>query len=57
MKNFLGIALSITFLLSSLTSMYGQGPDEYWIGLEEYAVHTDGDLEGMTTMENVSSYA
>jgi hypothetical protein len=49
MKNFLGIALSITFLLSSLTSMYGQGPDEYWIGLEEYAVHTDGDLEGMTT--------
>jgi hypothetical protein len=49
MKNFLGIALSITFLLSSLTSMYGQGPDEYWIGLEEYAVHTNGDLEGMTT--------
>jgi hypothetical protein len=49
MKNFLGIALSITFLLSSLTSMYGQGPDEYWIGLEEYAVHTTGDLEGMTT--------
>ncbi|MEZ7816532.1 MAG: T9SS type A sorting domain-containing protein, partial [Flavobacteriales bacterium] len=35
--------------LSSLTSMYGQGPDEYWIGLEEYAVHTNGDLEGMTT--------
>ena len=49
MKNFLGIALSITFLLSSLTSMYGQGPDEYWIGLEEYAVHTNGNLEGMTT--------
>jgi hypothetical protein len=49
MKNFLGIALSITFLLSSLTSIYAQGPDEYWIGLEEYAVHTNGDLEGMTT--------
>lgn len=29
--------------------MYGQGPDEYWIGLEEYVVHTEGDLEGMTT--------
>ena len=49
MKNFLGIAISITFLLTSFDAIYGQGPDEYWIGLEEYAVHTDGDLEGMTT--------
>jgi len=49
MKNFLGIVLSITFLLTSIATMYGQGPDEYWIGLEEYVVHTDGDLEGMTT--------
>ena len=29
--------------------MLAQGPDEYWLGLEEYAVHTSGDLEGMTT--------
>lgn len=32
-----------------MTSISAQGPDEYWIGLEEYAVHTTGDLEGMTT--------
>tara|TARA_B100000768_G_scaffold133358_1_gene124132 strand:- start:1092 stop:2351 length:1260 start_codon:yes stop_codon:yes gene_type:complete len=49
MKNFLGIALSITFLFTSFAAIYGQGPDEYWIGLEEYEVHTNGDLEGMTT--------
>ena len=30
-------------------SLLSQGPDEYWLGLEEYAVHTSGDLEGMTT--------
>jgi len=49
MKNLFGFVLLLATSLSSLTSMYGQGPDEYWIGLEEYAVHTDGDLEGMTT--------
>jgi len=32
-----------------MTSISAQGPDEYWIGLEEYAVHTTGDLQGMTT--------
>ena len=30
-------------------TLFAQSPDEYWIGLEEYAVHTDGDLAGMTT--------
>ena len=49
MKNLFGFVLLLATSLSSLTSMYGQGPDEYWIGLEEYAVHTTGDLEGMTT--------
>ncbi len=49
MKNLFGLVLLLAISLSSLTSIYGQGPDEYWIGLEEYAVHTDGDLEGMTT--------
>ncbi|MFB1020504.1 MAG: T9SS type A sorting domain-containing protein [Flavobacteriales bacterium] len=49
MKNLFGFVLLLATSLSSLTSMYGQGPDEYWIGLEEYAVHTNGDLEGMTT--------
>ena len=49
MKNLFGFVLLLATSLSSLTSMYGQGPDEYWIGLEEYVVHTDGDLEGMTT--------
>ncbi len=49
MKNLFGLVLLLTISLSSLTSIYAQGPDEYWIGLEEYAVHTDGDLEGMTT--------
>ena len=40
-------------ILSALVLFAGtlcaQSPDEYWIGLEEYAVHTDGDLAGMTT--------
>jgi len=49
MKNLFGFVLILATSLSSLTSMYGQGPDEYWIGLEEYVVHTEGDLEGMTT--------
>ncbi|MDA1383270.1 MAG: hypothetical protein O3A22_05140, partial [Bacteroidetes bacterium] len=49
MKNLFGLVLLLTISLSSLTSIYAQGPDEYWIGLEEYAVHTNGDLEGMTT--------
>ena len=35
--------------LASVTIISAQGPDEYWIGLEEYAVHTDGTLAGMTT--------
>ena len=29
--------------------MLAQGPDEYWLGLEEYAVHTSGALQGQTT--------
>jgi hypothetical protein len=49
MKNLFGFVLLLATSLSSLTSIYAQGPDEYWIGLEEYAVHTNGDLEGMTT--------
>ena len=49
MKNLFGFVLLLATSLSSLTSIYAQGPDEYWIGLEEYVVHTDGDLEGMTT--------
>ena len=49
MKNLFGLVLLLAISLSSLTSVYAQGPDEYWIGLEEYVVHTDGDLEGMTT--------
>ena len=49
MKNFLGSVLLLAISLSSLSSLYAQGPDEYWIGLEEYAVHTEGDLAGMTT--------
>ncbi len=49
MKNLFGFVLLLATSLSSLTSMYAQGPDEYWIGLEEYVVHTEGDLEGMTT--------
>ena len=49
MKNLFGFVLLLATSLSSLTSIYAQGPDEYWIGLEEHAVHTNGDLEGMTT--------
>ena len=42
------------YLLTSLLCVFtltltAQGPDEYWIGLEEYAVHTEGELSGMTT--------
>jgi hypothetical protein len=39
----------ITVLALYTNSLFAQGPDEYWLGLEEYAVHTSGDLEGMTT--------
>ena len=49
MKNLFGFIFLLAISFSSLTSIYGQGPDEYWIGLEEYAVHTEGDLAGMTT--------
>ena len=49
MKNLFGFVLLLAISLSSLSSLYAQGPDEYWIGLEEYAVHTEGDLAGMTT--------
>ena len=49
MKNLFGFGLLLATSLSSMTSISAQGPDEYWIGLEEYAVHTTGDLEGMTT--------
>ena len=49
MKNLFGFVLLLAISLSSFTSICAQGPDEYWIGLEEYAVHTTGDLEGMTT--------
>lgn len=42
------------YLIASLLcvftlSLTAQGPDEYWVGLEEYAVHTEGELSGMTT--------
>ena len=49
MQNLFGFVLLLALSLSSFTSICAQGPDEYWIGLEEYAVHTTGDLEGMTT--------
>ena len=49
MKNLFGFVLLLAISLSSFTSICAQGPDEYWIGLEEYAVHTTGDLDGMTT--------
>ena len=39
----------LTALLISASTMLAQGPDEYWLGLEEYAVHIEGNLEGMTT--------
>jgi len=44
-EGFLFIAISF----ASLTSMVAQGPNEYWVGLEEYAVHTEGALAGLTT--------
>jgi hypothetical protein len=49
MQNLFGFVLLLALSLSSFTYICAQGPDEYWIGLEEYAVHTTGDLEGMTT--------
>ena len=45
MRGFIAIAAVFTLGFSSLA----QGPDEYWIGLEEYAVHSEGELAGMTT--------
>jgi hypothetical protein len=45
MRGFIAIAAVLTLGFSSLA----QGPDEYWIGLEEYAVHSEGELAGMTT--------
>lgn len=44
-RGFIAIATIISFGFPSLA----QGPDEYWIGLEEHAVHTEGELAGMTT--------
>jgi hypothetical protein len=49
MKRILEVFLFLTISLLSFTVMRAQGPDEYWIGLEEYVVHTDGNLAGMTT--------
>ena len=40
---------TLSVLVFYAGSLLAQGPDEYWLGLEEYAVHTSGDLEGMTT--------
>ena len=45
MKNFLTVLSITVFAFPALA----QGPSEYWLGLEEYAVHTEGDLTGMTT--------
>lgn len=49
MKKILGGFLIIVVSFASLTLIRAQGPDEYWVGLEEYAVHTEGELSGMTT--------
>ncbi|PCJ80340.1 MAG: hypothetical protein COA49_08885 [Bacteroidetes bacterium] len=49
MKNIIKGAIIFTISIASFTSVLAQGPDEYWIGLEEYAVHTEGELAGMTT--------
>ena len=49
MKKILGGFLIIAVSFASLTLIRAQGPDEYWVGLEEYAVHTEGELSGMTT--------
>lgn len=43
------IRLILILVFTSSFSVFAQGPDEYWIGLEEYAVHTEGELAGMTT--------
>ena len=40
---------TLSVLVLYAGSLLAQGQDEYWLGLEEYAVHTSGDLEGMTT--------
>ena len=40
MKKILGGFLVIAISFASLTLISAQGPDEYWVGLEEYAVHT-----------------
>ena len=39
----------LTAFVFSCGALFAQGPDEYWIGLEEHAVHTEGELAGMTT--------
>ena len=49
MKKSLVGFLFLAIFLASFTSIRAQGPDEYWIGLEQFAVHSDGDLAGMTT--------
>ena len=49
MKKSLVGFLFLAIFLASFTSIRAQGPDEYWIGLEQFAVHSDGDLSGMTT--------
>ena len=36
-------------LIGLFTSLSAQETDGYWIGLEAHAVHTEGDLAGMTT--------
>ncbi|MBM55151.1 MAG: hypothetical protein CMB32_01180 [Euryarchaeota archaeon] len=42
------LSILIAFVLSC-GALIAQGPDEYWIGLEEHVVHTEGELAGMTT--------
>tara|TARA_B110001469_G_C9627157_1_gene313197 strand:+ start:566 stop:1807 length:1242 start_codon:yes stop_codon:yes gene_type:complete len=49
MKNYMSFVILLAISFASYTSINAQGPDEYWIGLEAYAVHTDGELAGMTT--------
>ena len=49
MKKILEGFLFLAIFLVSYTTMRAQGPDEYWIGLEEHVVHADGDLAGMIT--------
>ena len=39
----------LTALVLSASTLFAQGPDEYWIGLEEHVVHSEGNLAGMTT--------